>query len=237
MKFFLWISCIACLFADHASGQTIKKYKVNPGQKISEAIPQNEIYSYPEFTSGKVYLRNNSVSLVKLNYTALLGELQFIDPKGDTLSVADEKMISLVVINTDTFYYDNAYLKMIATEGRVKLANNQFIEMTNKEKIGEFGQVGHGSIETYGKVSTSQSPPKDLVANEVLTMTKKSVYYIGDAYNSFKVANKKNVLGMFQKNETEVKAYLKENKVDFNNEKDLRQLIVFLRKITPTMPI
>ena len=237
MKFFLWISCIACLVAGTASGQVIKKYKVNPGQKISEAIPQNEIYSYPEFTSGRVYLRNNSVSLVKLNYNSLLGEMQFIDPKGDTLSVADEKMISLVVIGTDTFVYDNAYLKVIASEGKVKLANNQFIEMTNKERIGEFGQAGHGSIETYGKVSTSQSPPKDLVANEVLTMAKKSVYYIGDAYNQFKVANKKNVLDMYAKNETEVKAYLKENKVDFNSEKDMKQLIIFLKNITPTMPI
>jgi hypothetical protein len=237
MKFFLWISCIACLVAGNASGQTIKKYKVNPGQTISEAIPQNEIYSYPEFTSGRVYLRNNTVSLVKLNYNALLGEMQFINPNGDTLSVADEKLISLIVISTDTFFYDNAYLKMIANEGKVKLANNQFIEMTNKEKIGEFGQAGHGSIETYGKVSTSQSPPKDLVANEILTMTKKSVYYIGDEYNSFKVANKKNVLVMYVKNENEVKAYLKENKVDFNNEKDLKQLIIFLKKITPTMPI
>jgi len=237
MKFFLWIGLTGCLFIHPAAAQTLKKYKVNPGQKISEAIPKNEIYSYPEFIPGKVYLRNNTVSLVKLNYNSLLAEMQFIDPKGDTLSLADVKMISFITINTDTFFYDNAYLKMIANEGKVKLANNQFIEMTNREKVGEFGQIGRGSIQTYDKVSTAQSPPTDLVANEILTMAKKNVYYIGDEYNTFKVASKKNVLVMYEKHENEVKAYLKENKVDFNNEKDLRQLLVFLKKISPTMPI
>ena len=237
MKFFLWISFMACLFVHDATGQTIKKYKINPGQKVSEVIPQNEVYSYPEFVTGRVYLRNNTVSIVKLNYNSLLAEMQFINPDGDTLSVADEKMISIIIVNTDTFFYDNAYLKMIANEGKVKLANHQFIEMTNKEKIGEFGQVGRGSVETYTTLSTNQTASKDLVANEVITMVKKSVYYIGDEFNSFKVASKKNVLDIYAKNENEVKAYLKENKVDFNKEKDLRQLIVFLKKINPTMPL
>ena len=163
--------------------------------------------------------------------------MQFINPEGDTLSVADEKMISIIVVNTDTFFYDKAYLKMIANEGKVKLANYQFIEMTNKEKIGEFGQVGRGSVETFTSVSTNQNASKDIVANEIITMVKKNVFYIGDEFNSFKVANKRNVLDMYAKNENEVKAYLKENKTDFNNEKDLKQLLVFLRKITPTMPL
>ena len=64
MKFFVWISFIACLFAYDATGQTIKKYKINPGQKVSEVIPQNEVYSNKEKD-----LRQLIVFLKKINPT------------------------------------------------------------------------------------------------------------------------------------------------------------------------
>lgn len=233
------LTSVCCFLIASVFGQTRNHYKVNPGQKITDAIPASEVYSYPEFTPGKVYLRNNTVSAVKLNYNSVLAEMQFINPKGDTLSVADEKMISIILVGTDTFYYDNVYLRLVSHEGKIKLAHSQYFEMSNREKAGEFGQPSGGSVQTYTSMSSvaSQTSTKPLVANEFLTMAKRSVYYIGDEFNSFKVANKKNVLEMYSKNENEVKTYLKEKKVDFNKEEDLKQLIIFLKNITPTMPL
>jgi hypothetical protein len=238
MRLLSSLTFFCCLYLSDASAQVIKKYKINPGEKIVEVIPANETYSYYEFMPGKVYLKNNTVSLVQLNYNSILGEMQFIDPKGDTLSLADEKMIKVIVVNNDTFYFENVYLRLIENEGKIKLANNQYCEIVNKEKMGEFGQPGRGSIETFTTMSSNSSfSLKDLVVNEVITIAKKSYYYISDESNNYKVANKKNLLEMFPKNETEIKAYLKENKVDFYSEKDMKKLVVFLKRIIPTMPL
>src|SRR5690349_1332243 len=102
MKCLFTFALVYCLSLMTAVGQSPKRYKVNPGQKITEAIPASEVYSYPEFMPGKVYLRNNTVSIVKLNYNSVLAEMQFINPQGDTLSVADEKLISIILVGNDT---------------------------------------------------------------------------------------------------------------------------------------
>ncbi len=238
MRLLFSLTLLCCLHLNDSCGQVIKKYKINPGEKIMEVIPFHETYTYHEFLPGKVYLKNNTVSLVQLNYNTILGEMQFIDPKGDTLSLADEKMIMLIVVNNDTFYFDNVYLRLIEDEGKIKLANSQYCEIINKEKMGEFGQPGRGSIETFTTMSSNSSfSLKDLVVNEVITIAKKSYYYISDGSNNYKVATKKNLLEMFPKSETEIKAYLKENKVDFYNEKDMKKLVLFLKRIIPTMPL
>jgi len=236
MKLFLFLIFISCLQTTDALAQKRIKYTINPGEKFIDKLPKEEVYSYPDFIKGKVYLRNNTVSIVPLNYNSLYAEMQFVNPTGDTLSVSDEKLISLIVINQDTFFYDKAYLKLISNLGTVKLANNQFFEIVKKEKVGEFGQPGRGSVETYNNLS-SPSYIRDIVANEIITMAKSSIYYIGDEFNNFKMANKRNLLDMYSKHESEVKAYLKENKVDFSNEKDLKKMLTYLKKLDPVQPL
>ena len=236
MRIFLFLIMLSCLHVNNVSAQSKVKYKISPGEKILEKIPKEQLYSYPEFVKGKVYLRNNTVSIVPLNYNSVYAEMQFINPKGDTLSVADEKLINLIVINTDTFYYDNAYMKLILDQGKIKLASSYYFEITKREKVGEFGQPGRGSIETYSNLS-NKSYIKDLVVNEIITMTRSDVFYIGDEYNHFKVVNKKNLLDMFAKNQEEVKAYLKENKVNFSDEDDVKKMIVYFKKMIPVQPL
>ena len=148
MRLLVFGLLIFCLHVTEAIAQKKTKYTINPGEKISEKLPRDEVYSYPEFTNGRVFLRNNTVSLVKLNYNSLYAEMQFINPKGDTLSVSDEKMIRLIVINKDSFFYDKGYLKLVSDFGKLKHANNQYFEGVKKEKGGEFGQAGRGWVET-----------------------------------------------------------------------------------------
>jgi hypothetical protein len=236
MKLFLFLMLVCCLQTTDATAQKKIKYKIKPGEKVIEKIPKEEVYTYAEFTNGTVYLRNNTIFIAPMNYNSLYAEMQFIDKEKDTLSVADEKLIKLIVINKDTFYYDNGYMKLVLDQGKVKLVNHQFFEITNKEKIGEFGNVGHGSIETYNNIST-KSYLKDIVANEIITMAKSSVFYIGDEFNRFKVVNKKSLLDMYANNQDEVKAYLKENKIDFSNEKELKKMLVYFNKLVPVKPL
>ncbi len=236
MRSLLLLLFFSSLFTADVAAQKKKFFKIDPGEKVSEKIPREEMYCYPEFVTGKVYLRNNTYSVVKMNYNSLFAEMQFIDPKNDTLSLADEKMIKLIVINADSFFYKDGYLKLILDDGKVKLANKKIITFANRQKLGGFGEPSNGSIDTYNTIST-QSFFKDLVAMEIITMVKDSLFYIGNSFDNFKVVNKKNLLEIYSHNQKYVKTYLKNNKVDFSNEEDLKKMIGYLNKIIPTMPL
>ena len=221
-------ACFNCILI---SAQSKKTFAVNPGQKIVDAIPVTELYTYPEFTIGNVTLKDNSVATVKLNYNYVFGEMQFIDPKtGDTISLAEEKNIKFVTVVKDTFYFDEGWLEQMDHISPITIAKKKMLQMSNREKLGPMDSPGFAAIETYMKYTGSQHM-RDLVAKERLTFREHVTYYIGDRFNHFSRATKKGLMKMYGKNEKQLGTWLDENKIDFNNEDDLKKLAVFLQSL------
>ncbi|MFI5131620.1 MAG: hypothetical protein ACHQFX_16580, partial [Chitinophagales bacterium] len=134
------------------------------------------------------------------------------------------------------FYYTDGYLKLVLDAGNVQLANKKIISFANRQKLGGFGEQSQSSIDTYNNL-VGQNSLKELVAKEIITMEIDSVFYIKDGVSSFKVVNKKNLLDIYPKNEKDLKNYLKENKVNFSSEEDLRKLILYFKTIVPVRPL
>ena len=214
----------------NVGAQTGKKFEVKPGEKIFDVIPRNEIYKYAEFMNGVVLLRDGTFGVAKLNYNSLFGEMQFIDPKGDTLSLSDEKNISLISIKKDTFYYEDGCIELLANYENVKLAAKRIFSFSNRTKSGGLNQSGSGEIETYTTYSSRQSF-KDLTITETLTFSERIIYYFGDRYNHFMPASKKNLSKMFGKHKTRLSKYLDENKIDFKDKEDMKMLCAFLQEL------
>src|SRR6185503_10932102 len=148
MRKFL-LASFAIVASFQITAQTNKKFTVEPGQKIVEAIPVTDLYLHPQFTLGTVQLKDASEAVVKLNYNYVFGEMQYIDPKtGDTLSLAEEKNIRFVAIEKDTFYFDEVWLEFIAGNSMLKMAKKKLLEMSNREKLGALESPTSGSIET-----------------------------------------------------------------------------------------
>ena len=222
---------IIFLFGVNLSAQTKKTFTVNPGEKIVEAIPITEIYTNAEFLLGTVALKNGTSAFVKLNYNSIFGEMQFINPQtGDTISIAEEKTVKFVAIEKDTFYFDEAWLQVIDSDSTIKLAKKKKLEMVNKEKLGAMEVPGFAAIETYSKFTGSQHM-KDIVAKERLTFAEQKTYYFGDRFNHFSRANKKSLLNLYRSNETKIEGWLKDAKIDFSNEEDLKRLFNFLQEL------
>ena len=228
-KFFLIVvTCFNCVLI---TAQAKKTFSVNPGQKIVDAIPVTELYTFPEFTIGNVTLKDNTVATVKLNYNHVFGEMQFIDPKtGDTISLADEKNIKFVAVEKDTFYFDEGWLKQMDHISALTIAKRKLLQMSNKEKLGAMDSPSFGAIETYTKYTGSQHM-RDLVAKERLTFSEHVTYYFGDRFKHFSRANKKGLIKMFNKDEKQLETWLDDNKIDFNNEDDLKKLATFLQSL------
>src|SRR5688500_2017083 len=192
MKLFFLLSAFVFFLNSIVGAQKRKTYTINPGIKVTEVIPKDEIFLYPDFTPGTVYFKTGTSSPGLLNYNYLMAEIQFIDLKGDTLSLADEGTIGYIANTRDTFYYDNGYLKFIRDCGEFKLAQKQFFVLANIEKIGAMGtKTSSSSINTYTRLPGNYTS-NGLIAQEVLTLARNDQYYFGDKFNHFKKLNKKN---------------------------------------------
>jgi len=227
-KYILFVIICAGLFLQVHS-QSVKKFKVNPGEQVVKVIPVADIYTYPQFILGEVQFKNGKLGSAKMNYNSLLGEIEFIDDKNDTIAMDDAESMHYVAINTDTFYYYKQYLRQMSNKNGVKLAENRSIVLINREKIGGFGEVNGGSVEAKELVSANANPMKTLVAKQILTFSENYVYYFGDRFNKFKQANRKNIMEMFGKLKPELGKYLDDNNLNYFSKNDMIKLADYLQ--------
>jgi hypothetical protein len=210
--------------------QVRKTYTVKPGEKIIESLPVEAQFQYPKFLQGIVNFKNNNVGTNLLNYNRLLDEIQFIDNKGDTLSLTEEPVITSIYIANDTFYFSKGYVKKFADVKEVKFGEKPLMVLSNRQKLGGMGELSSSSIDTHESLSTSQGM-RNLVQKEQLTFSPFTTFYIGDKFNHFKLLNKKNLLNMYEKQEREVEAFLSKESINLLKIDDVKKLIGFLNTL------
>ena len=225
--FFILTGC-GDLLAQDSTLVTIKT-----GQKVNDVLTPADINHYSQFTNGKVFFKDGAKGVARLNYNRLFDQMLFIDPKGDTLALADEKTIKFITVDRDTFYYDQGYMRLIA-DGNVKLTEKQIWVVADIRKIGTYNRptttVAVTSFSSYTNGSDA-AKSKDLILNEDIILRKETQYYLGDKFDHFVRANKKNILQLFHKNQKRVESYLKENKINFDKRDDLEKLAQLLNQL------
>ena len=213
------------------SAQDSTLVTVKAGNRIRDVLTAADIFYYPQFTSGKVFFKDGAKAVAKMNYSRLSDQMLFIDHKGDTLALADEKIIKFIAIDQDTFYYDEGYIRLIADYGIVKLAQKQAWVVADVRKIGPHNTptstVAITSLSSYTD-RAARAKSYDLLINEDMLIRKETQYYFGDRYNQFARAGKKKLLLLFPKEHLSLENYLKENKVNFDKKDDLEKLAQFL---------
>ena len=215
------------------SAQDSTLITIKTGERVTDVLTSADIYYYPQFTYGKVFLRDGSKAAGKMNYNRLYGQMLFIDPKGDTLALADEKNIKFIVFDQDTFYFYEGYIRLLADDGVVKLTEKQVWVLADIRKIGSHNRptttVAVTSFSTYTD-GLDAAKSKNLIMNEDVVLRKETQYFFGDKYNLFVHANKKGLLQLFPKEQVSIEDYLKENKVNFNKKEDIEKLYQYLRQ-------
>jgi len=208
---------------------------IKAGNKVRDVLTPADIFYYPQFTSGKVFFRDGRKAMAKMNFTRLYDEMLFINPKGDTLAVADEKTIKFIIVDQDTFYYDEGYVRIIVDYGDVKLAEKQIWVVADTRKIGTHNKststVAITPLSNYSDDGIARAKSYDLLINEDMVIRKETQYYFGDKNNHFVRAGKKKLLLLFPKEQLNLENYLKENKVNFDKKDDLKKLAQFLGQL------
>lgn len=202
---------------------------IKAGTSVRDVLTTADIFLNPQFMRGKVFYKNGLIAAAPMNYNSLYDQMLFIDSKGDTLALSDEKTISLIALDKDTFYYFNGYIRLVASNSVVKLAEKKNWQLADVRKMGSHNRPAntyavtsmHSMTDVFGRTF-------DLILDGDVLLRKKPEYYFGDMYNSFVAASKKNLLSFFSKKEDMLAKYLKENKVNFNKENDLEKVTQFL---------
>ena len=207
---------------------------IKAGNRVNDVLGPKDIFYYTQFTNGKVFFRDGSKAVAKMNYSHLFDQMLFIDLKGDTLAVANEKTIKFIIVDKDTFYYDEGYVRLIADYGGVKLTEKQVWVVADVRKIGTHNRptstVAVTSFSDYTD-GTARAKSYDLMINEDIVIRKETQYFFGDEFYKFARAGKKKLLVLFPKEQLSLENYLKENKVNFDNKDDLEKLAQFLGQL------
>ena len=207
---------------------------IKAGSKVGDVLTPADIYYYPQFIYSKVFFKDGTVADPYMNYNRLYDQMLFINSKGDTLALDDEKTIDFIVNDWDIFYYDAGYLRLIADDSVVKLAEKQIWVVADVRKIGTHNTpkntVAITSLSSYTD-GHDAAKSKDLILNEEIVLRKETQYYFGDQYNHFVRTGKKRLLNLFPKEQRSIENYLKENKVNFDKKNDLEKLVQFVSQL------
>lgn len=215
---------IICTLAANAQGS--KEYPVKAGEIPDNVLPNEAKYVLPAFKQGTAMFRNKTSNTRLFNYNFLLNEMHFISDNGDTLAVAEPTLLDYVRIDSFYFYYDQGYLQQVDSRNDFKFAIKQGMAQVLDKKKGAYDiSTGSSSIDSYQSVVTDNSQIYKLEVRKDMLFKKMASFYIGDKYNRFVKATKKGFSGMF--GGQKISAYLKEHKVNFNVEDDIKGLFEY----------
>lgn len=189
----------AFFYCDQSFAQGRSFITLKAGSSINDGVPVADLYQYPVFTNGKVYFRDGQVSEGRLNYHKYLDEMQFINYKGDTLAVDNEETIKLIVVNSDSFYYHEDFVRLLAVAGNTKLGVRESLQISDERKAAAYDMTSSiSSIKTATTFSNGRQLARINVKIDIL-IEKETIYYFGDEYNRFVQANKKNLFELHPK--------------------------------------
>lgn len=211
-------------------------FKVKAGEEPKKAIPATLQYLHPQFQTGKVVFLNGTTSVAQLNYNLLLSEIHFINNNKDTLSLANEQLIKEIFVGSQQFIFDAKYGYLLiepAPESLIRLGTKQELRVTNVERVGGYQQsLGATSTKSYSSFSNGNASVQKLDLKGDVVFRKYGIHFFIDQNNRCYKTTKSSLHKIFPKYKKQIDSYLQENTIDFQNEKDLNDIIQFCRQFT-----
>lgn len=195
-----------------------------------EQLPSHARYLYPQFSQGTVHLRNGQTATARLNYQLQLREIQFLNPKGDTLTLANTGTVRRIELNKDTFVYDQngQALQVLGDYGPVALAQHHSLQVANVEKEVAFRQSSSlSSVTNYSTYPTATGSIAQLEMKGDVVYSRRRVLYLINQNGLAAPPSRKAVLKLFSGHKTEIDRYLRDQPVQFNLAEDLQRLLEF----------
>jgi hypothetical protein len=186
-------------------------------------------YLFPEFTQGTILLKSGIKGNALLNYNSLSEEMIF-EKNGKKLAIGKDELdlVDTVFINERKFFpLNNKFVELIY-HSKYDLYAEHKCSMKEPGRPAAYG----GTTETTSSQSLSSFTAGGVVYNLKLPdgyVVKPFIFYWlkeNGVLNKF--INMKQLMRLFDDRKDIIRAYVKNNKVEFNNMESIVQLINYL---------
>ena len=229
----LLICCLAIFLFCYGWAQDNNAIVINPA-KQNESQLLAKAYQYPQFVEGKAFFKTGGITESRFNYNYLTNLILFINPKGDTLELAQAGDFEKITIGADTFSYHNKeFVQQLTHSNFYNLFLKTSLRYNGREKKGAYG--GYSTTSASSSISemyvSTGSGIGKLTPDENIMYVFDHSYYLSGKYGRFYPATKKGVYDLFSKNQKQAKEFLEANKIDLSKKEDLEKLLDYARTI------
>ncbi|TDE17252.1 hypothetical protein [Dyadobacter psychrotolerans] len=225
---------LGLLLAVSTYAQTKKMYHVPNESDIRKSIPMKDRYQFENFKKGTVHFRNGTKSQAQLNYSFFHSEIQFIDPRKDTLLLADNSFVIQITIDTLVYYYlrKEGHIQQIGGFDKIRLGRKQnLVVMGTEYTSGYEGKSSTSAISSYSTYLDKGGQMQKLNPATNIMMRRGNIYFWMDQNDRFSFATKANLYKLFPKHKRELSSYFKENEISFTDENDMIKLLDFCKSL------
>jgi hypothetical protein len=218
------------IFSQRLSAQNIQSSNEGSTEDLKQLA--KNIFKYPEFVDGKIILKDSSVYEAKLNYNRILGKFLILDRIGQTRPLANPDTLDKIVAAGDTFYYSNkSFLEKMTHFRNVNLYTKQIIKYVEKPKNGNDNSPAI-STDASKQVFIYENPKDDDVTIERYSLFKLiTEYFIAGPSRNFYTVTKKNFYELFPEHESEIKTFIRDHNVSFNNIAQMEKLLEYVNNL------
>ncbi|TCJ13397.1 hypothetical protein EPD60_13495 [Flaviaesturariibacter flavus] len=211
-KLLLLLSVAAAARAD---AQT---YVIEVGQSLNDVLRQNDLFKYSTFRPGIVRFRDGYQKPTLLNYTYYDASLLFIGPKKDTLALSGLEELELATVGTDTFYFHDGVLELLASAPGGRLLQRSSLRQEGSTKAAGYGMYDENAAsESLNYLQAANTVHKVPVTNRTVIRRQGEVFIWPDDAAAPLAASRKALEKAFPDRKAAIAAYLRAHSVDFHN--------------------
>lgn len=196
---------------------------IKTGDNLYNVVSSSR-YLFPQFEDARVILRNETTE-AKMNYNALTGQMEFINPNGEVASLLSN--VQAVIIGNRFFKSTpKGYAEvMVSSADGTELLVHRKYKATSTKRTSAYGMPDETSaLGSFYSLHVNQGIAYSL--NEEVTYAIANSFYIYVA-GKYLSANKSGFTKAFGKQRPALDAYLREQPVDFTNPEDVSRLFVY----------
>jgi hypothetical protein len=216
-------------FSQQSANAKPELYRVRPYETIRSSVWKDSLYRFDNFQEGRVRFINGVSKTYKLNYSLASGEMEFIDASGDSLILNGTPDLRLVNVGGRIFFHHPraGYIEVLL-QMPIALGVKRILSVERKEVVGDngYGQTSFvtTSVSSFYRMSGSGFSNYDIIYE------KASVYFFIDRKNMPVLASRFSLFKLFPDHRTELRSYLRKNRVNFRRERDMLDLTNYVAR-------
>lgn len=188
-------------------------------------------YLFPAFLKGVVHFRNGTKQEALLNYHCQDGQMQFLNPRADTLLFTGKYLIDYIEIGKRRFVLTEAHsdMEVIGAAGKARLAARTQPETVGNglSYSGQHYSASEGNAAHVQMVSNQGGHVQWESNASGQRQRIKTTYFLIDQNRVVHPASRRAFLHVYGRNRRQLTHYLRGNHIDFNHAGDLQKLLGF----------